>query len=88
MCCLRYPLLVQDLEKKENQFLLNRDFKHSQLQSEISELERKIANDCGHGSKSLTDGLHHSLTESPERFDLMKKVTIGIENLEFSLSSS
>lgn len=64
---------LKDLEKKENQFLLNRDFKHSQLQSEISELERKIANDCGHGSKSLTDGLHHSLTESPERVDLMKK---------------
>jgi len=84
MCCLRYSLLVQDLERKENQFLLNRDSKHSELQSEINELERKIANDCGDDSKSL----HHSLSESLERVDLMKKVTIGIGNLEFPLTSS
>lgn len=52
--------------------MLNRDSKHSELQAEISELERKIANDCD--SKNLIDDLHHSLSESLEKVDLMKKV--------------
>lgn len=60
---------LKDLERKENQFLLNPGFKHSELRSEISELERKIANDCDDDSNSL----HHSLSESLERVDLMKK---------------
>lgn len=67
ICCL-----VQDLERKENHFMLNRDSKHSELQAEISELERKIANDCD--SKNLIDDLHHCLSESLEKVDLMKKV--------------
>lgn len=60
---------LKDLERKENQFLFKRDSKHSELQSEINELETKIANDCGDDSKSL----HHSLSESLGRVDLMKK---------------
>ncbi|KAK2446086.1 paramyosin protein [Trifolium repens] len=62
---------LKDLERKENQFIFNRDSKQSKLQSEIDELERKIENDCD--SKSLTDGLQHSFSESLERVDLMKK---------------
>ncbi|CAI8599689.1 unnamed protein product [Vicia faba] len=68
-----YPLIMsmKDLERKENSFLFNRDAKHSELQAEISELERKIASD--YDSKCLTDELHHSFSESLERVDLMKK---------------
>ncbi|XP_050883010.1 uncharacterized protein LOC127086306 isoform X3 [Lathyrus oleraceus] len=68
-----YPFIMsmKNLERKENSFLFNRDSKHSELQAEISELERKIAND--YDSKSLTDELHHSFRESLERVDLMKK---------------
>ncbi|XP_045806812.1 coiled-coil domain-containing protein 93 [Trifolium pratense] len=62
---------LKDLERKENHFLVDRDSKHSELQSEIDELERKLENECD--SKSLTDGLQHSFSESLERVDLMKK---------------
>ncbi|KAK2372991.1 coiled-coil domain-containing protein [Trifolium repens] len=53
---------LEDLERKENHFLVDRESKHSELQSEIDELERKLENECD--SKSLTDGLRHSFSES------------------------
>ncbi|KAJ1420186.1 Coiled-coil domain of unkwon function DUF2037 [Sesbania bispinosa] len=67
------PLMtsLKDLERQENHFLFNRDSKHSELQAEISELERKIANECD--SKSLSDGLLHSYSELLEKLNLMKK---------------
>ncbi|CAK8568687.1 unnamed protein product [Lathyrus sativus] len=68
-----YPLIIsmKDLERKETSFLFNREAKHSELQAEISELERKVASD--YDSKSLTDELHQSFSESLERVDRMKK---------------
>ncbi|XP_058780978.1 uncharacterized protein LOC131655092 [Vicia villosa] len=68
-----YPLIMsmKDLERKETSFLFNRDAKHSELQAEISELERKIASD--YDSQCLNDELHHSLSELLESVDLMKK---------------
>ncbi|OIV96505.1 hypothetical protein TanjilG_07897 [Lupinus angustifolius] len=63
--------LVQKLERQENHFQSNCDSKHSELQAEISELKRKIAN--GWDSKSLSDGLHCSFSDLLERLDLTKK---------------
>ncbi|KAJ1411004.1 Coiled-coil domain of unkwon function DUF2037 [Sesbania bispinosa] len=67
------PLMtsLKDLERQENHFLFNRDSKQSELQAEISELERKIANECD--SQSLSDGLLHSYSELLEKLNLMKK---------------
>ncbi|XP_057434535.1 uncharacterized protein LOC130727424 [Lotus japonicus] len=62
---------LKDLERQESRFLFNRDSKHSELQAEISELERKRENDTD--SQSLPDGLHQSLSESLEKINLMKK---------------
>ncbi|KAF1871230.1 hypothetical protein Lal_00020022 [Lupinus albus] len=59
------------LERHENHFQSNRDSKHLELQDEISELERKIAN--GWDGKSLSDELHCSFSDLLERLDLTKK---------------
>jgi len=65
--------LVQDLKKQENYFQSNRDTKHSELQDDISELERKITNDCD--TENLPDELYHSFSELIEKVNLMKKVS-------------
>ncbi|XP_061346252.1 uncharacterized protein LOC133291911 isoform X2 [Gastrolobium bilobum] len=62
---------LKDLERQEKHLQFSRDSKHSELQAEISELERKVANECDY--KSLSDGLHHSSSELLEKLDLMKK---------------
>ncbi|XP_019416509.1 PREDICTED: coiled-coil domain-containing protein 93 isoform X2 [Lupinus angustifolius] len=62
---------LKKLERQENHFQSNCDSKHSELQAEISELKRKIAN--GWDSKSLSDGLHCSFSDLLERLDLTKK---------------
>ncbi|KAK7311852.1 hypothetical protein RJT34_10271 [Clitoria ternatea] len=62
---------LKDLEKQENYFLSNRDSEHSELQAEISELERKIANDSD--NMELPDELHHSFSELTEKVNLVKK---------------
>ncbi|RDX86272.1 Coiled-coil domain-containing protein 93, partial [Mucuna pruriens] len=62
---------LKDLEKRENYFQSNRDSKYSELQADISELERKIANDSD--NKNLSDELHHSFSELIEKVNLIKK---------------
>lgn len=62
---------LKDLQKQENYFHSSRDSKQSELQAEISELERKITNDSD--SENLSDGLHCSFTELIEKVNLMKK---------------
>ncbi|WVZ19401.1 hypothetical protein V8G54_006723, partial [Vigna mungo] len=62
---------LKDLEKQENYFQCNRDSKHSELQADISELERQITNYSD--NKNLSDGLHNSFSELVEKVDLMKK---------------
>ncbi|TKY74684.1 Coiled-coil domain-containing protein 93 [Spatholobus suberectus] len=62
---------LKDLEKQENYFQSNRESKHYELQADISELERKIANDGD--NEILTNGLHHSFSELIEKVNLMKK---------------
>lgn len=64
--------MVQDLEKQENYFQSYRDCKHSELQADISELERQITNYSD--NKNLSDGLRNSYSELVEKVDLMKKV--------------
>ena len=51
----------------------NRDTKHSELQDDISELERKITNDCD--TEKLPDELYHYFSELFENFNLMKTVS-------------
>ena len=65
MYCLCYSLLVQNLEKQEKYFQSNRDAKHSELQDDISELERKITNDSD--NENLPDEPHQSLSELIEK---------------------
>ncbi|XP_052733067.1 uncharacterized protein LOC108331681 isoform X3 [Vigna angularis] len=60
-----------DLEKQDNYFQSNRDSKHSELQADISELERQITNYSD--NRNLSDGLHNSFSELVEKVDLMKK---------------
>ncbi|KAL1300974.1 hypothetical protein HN51_045590 [Arachis hypogaea] len=62
---------LKDLERQEDHFQSNCDSEHSELLAEINELEAKIANDCD--SKSLSDGLHHSISELHEKVHLEKK---------------
>ncbi|KAG4392078.1 hypothetical protein GLYMA_04G070700v4 [Glycine max] len=62
---------LKDLKKQENYFQSNRDTKHSELQDDISELERKITNDCD--TENLPDELYHSFSELIEKVNLMKK---------------
>ncbi|XP_014500014.1 coiled-coil domain-containing protein 93 [Vigna radiata var. radiata] len=62
---------LKDLEKQENYFQQYRDSKHSELQADISELERQITNYSD--NKNLSDGLHNSFSELVETVDLMKK---------------
>ncbi|XP_068481266.1 uncharacterized protein [Phaseolus vulgaris] len=62
---------LKDLDKQENYFRFNRNSKHSELQADISELERQITNYSD--NKNLSDGLHNSFSELVEKVDLMKK---------------
>ncbi|KAH1244844.1 Coiled-coil domain-containing protein 93 [Glycine max] len=62
---------LKNLEKQEKYFQSNRDAKHSELQDDISELERKITNDSD--NENLPDELHHSFGELVEKVNLMKK---------------
>ncbi|KAL4359999.1 hypothetical protein AHAS_Ahas08G0133500 [Arachis hypogaea] len=62
---------LKDLERQEDHFQSNCDSEHSELLAEINELEAKITNDCD--SKSLSDGLHHSISELHEKVHLEKK---------------
>ncbi|XP_027904132.1 coiled-coil domain-containing protein 93 isoform X2 [Vigna unguiculata] len=62
---------LKDLEKQENYFQSYRDCKHSELQADISELERQITNYSD--NKNLSDGLRNSYSELVEKVDLMKK---------------
>ncbi|BAT78206.1 hypothetical protein LR48_Vigan04g214200 [Vigna angularis] len=62
---------LKDLEKQDNYFQSNRDSKHSELQADISELERQITNYSD--NRNLSDGLHNSFSELVEKVDLMKK---------------
>ncbi|KAK7283058.1 hypothetical protein RIF29_12301 [Crotalaria pallida] len=62
---------LKELERQENHFQSNRDSKHSELQAEITVLERKVASGCD--SKSPSDGLQYSISDLLERLDLKKK---------------
>ncbi|KAK7352748.1 hypothetical protein VNO80_18176 [Phaseolus coccineus] len=62
---------LKDLDKQENYFQFNRNSKHSELQADITELERQITNYSD--NKNLSDGLHNSFSELVEKVDLMKK---------------
>ncbi|XP_047170239.1 coiled-coil domain-containing protein 93 isoform X2 [Vigna umbellata] len=62
---------LKDHEKQENYFQSNRDSKHSELQADISELERQITNYSN--NRNLSDGLPNSFSELVEKVDLMKK---------------
>ncbi|XP_027356232.1 coiled-coil domain-containing protein 93 isoform X2 [Abrus precatorius] len=62
---------VQKLVSLMTSLKSNRDSKHLELQAEIGELERKIANDCE--NENLSDELHHSFSELIEKVNLMKK---------------
>lgn len=68
---------LQDLERQESEFQSYSNAKHSQLQAEIIGLEEKTAN--GYDSKSLTDGLDRSLSESVEVVNSATKVVLIVE---------
>jgi hypothetical protein len=63
---------VQNLERQESEFQSNCSVKRSELQTDVIELEGRIANGCD--SKSISHILNHSFIESLERLNSAKKV--------------
>ncbi|XP_062165287.1 uncharacterized protein LOC133871863 isoform X2 [Alnus glutinosa] len=70
VCCLS-DLFVQNLERQESEFQSNCSVKRSELQTDVIELEGRIANGCD--SKSISHILNHSFIESLERLNSAKK---------------
>lgn len=63
---------VQNLERQESEFQSNCSVKRSELQTDVIELEGRIANGCD--SKSISHILNHPFIESLERLNSAKKV--------------
>ncbi|EXC32578.1 hypothetical protein L484_002524 [Morus notabilis] len=62
---------LKDMEKKESEFLSYSGAKRYQLEAEVIYLKEKIAGGCD--SKSLSDGLDRSLSESAEELNSARK---------------
>ncbi|XP_062165289.1 uncharacterized protein LOC133871863 isoform X4 [Alnus glutinosa] len=62
---------LKNLERQESEFQSNCSVKRSELQTDVIELEGRIANGCD--SKSISHILNHSFIESLERLNSAKK---------------
>lgn len=67
---------LQDMEKKESEFQSYSCAKRHQLEAEVIYLKEKIAGGCD--SKSLSDGLDRSLSESAEELNSARKVILTV----------
>lgn len=76
ICGLVQPLdgFLQDLERKESEFQSYSGAKRSQLEAELVDLKENMASGCD--SKSLSDILNHSLSESAEELNSARKVCL------------
>lgn len=62
---------LKDLERKESEFQSYSGAKRSQLEAELVDLKENMASGCD--SKSLSDRLNHSLSESAEELNSARK---------------